>query len=243
MTKTVLITGSSRGIGFAIAKKFAREGHRVVLNCAASAGELERARETLSQITPYVMAVQADVSDYAQAAGMFAKIGGAFGAADILVNNAGAAHFGLFQDMEPDQWDRLIKTNLYSVMNCCKAALPAMIRRKGGCVVNISSIWGAAGASCEAVYAAAKGGVDTFTRSLAKELGPCGVRVNAIACGAVETGMNKRLSAEEKSDFERNLPLERFGTPEEIAELAYFLASDAASYVTGQVIRADGGYI
>ncbi|MCL2352928.1 MAG: 3-oxoacyl-ACP reductase FabG [Firmicutes bacterium] len=238
---TVLITGSSRGIGLAIAERFAREGHRIVLNCASGADELERARQRLAELNPGVMAVRADVSDFEQVSAMFAGVRRAFGDVGVLVNNAGIADFGLFQDMEPPAWDRILKTNLYSVLNCCRAALPAMIRRKSGCIVNISSVWGGAGASCEAVYAASKGGADAFTRSLAKELGPSGVRVNAIACGAVETGMNGRLTPAEKLEFTAGIPLGRFGTAAEIAEIAYFLASDAAAYVTGQVIRADGG--
>jgi 3-oxoacyl-[acyl-carrier protein] reductase len=121
-------------------------------------------------------------------------------------------------------------------------AIPGFISRKKGCVINVSSIWGQSGASCEAIYAASKGGLDAFSRSLAKELGPCRIRVNAISCGAIDTSMNKRLSAEEKESFSSEIPLGRFGKPEEVAELALFLASDKASYITGQVIRIDGGF-
>ncbi|MDR3239874.1 MAG: 3-oxoacyl-ACP reductase FabG [Clostridiales bacterium] len=239
----VLVTGSSRGIGLAIARRFARANYQVAFNCLRRQPEMHKAIDSLRKDNPHLLGAAADVSDYERAADLFAQIHQTFGGLDILVNNAGAEYFGLFQDMRPLDWENIVRTNLFSVFNCCRLAIPDMVARKKGVILNISSVWGTAGASCEAVYAASKGAVNAFTKSLAKELGPSGVRVNAIACGVMETDMNARLTPEEKEAAAENVPLARFGMPEEAADLAFYLASDQASYLTGQVVNLDGGWM
>ncbi len=233
----VFITGSSRGIGFGIAKVFAEDGHEVILNGRFDAERLRGSAALLN--AGYFLA---DMSDYERAGEVFAEIlrGGPL---DVLINCAGTEHFGLFTDTRPSDWDGVFNNNLRSVLNACHLAVPGMVRRKSGVIINITSIWGITGASCEAVYSAAKGAVNAFTKSLAKELGPSGVRVNAIACGAFDTRMNERLSAGERTDFIENIPLMRFGQPEEAGKLALYLASGGAGYMTGQIIPLDGGIV
>lgn len=241
--KTVLITGSSRGIGRAIAFAFGRAGCRVVLNASRSASALEETRQALAAEGIPVLAVLADVSDYDACRRLFAEAEAAFGTVDILVNNAGVSHIGLFTDMTPAQWQRLLAVNLHSVLNCTHLAVPAMVRRKSGVILNISSMWGEVGASCEAVYSASKGAVNAFTRAMAKELGPSAIRVNAISCGVIDTEMNACFSAEERQALAEEIPLMRFGTPEEVAKLALFLAGEDAAFLTGKIITLDGGML
>ena len=244
MKRCVLITGSSRGIGLGIARAFAAEGDRVVLNGRVDKVQLERAAEELrSAYGGDVMEICADLSCYSAAREMFERIQNEFGGVDVLVNNAGSAHFGLFSDMSLEEIGRVVSDNLHSVFNASHLAVPYMVRAKRGCIVNVTSVWGVVGASCEAVYSAAKAGVIGFTKALAKELGPSGVRVNAIACGAFETRMNQRLDPQEKSGFIEGIPLGRFGEPDEAGDLAVFLASGKAGYLTGQVIGLDGGVV
>jgi len=173
---------------------------------------------------------------------MFDEITGAYGRLDAIVNNAGVSHVGLLQTMDAVKIDETIGVNLTGAVYCSKFAAAIMVNQKSGSIVNISSVWGGAGASCEAAYSASKGGVNALTQALAKELGPSGVRVNAVACGAVETGMNDWLTRDERECLINEIPLRRFGQPKEIAKLVYFLANDGA-YVTGQIINADGGMI
>jgi len=240
----VLVTGSSRGIGFSIAHAFAREGHTVVLNGREDTERLAHAVEELrNNYSGNVMGICADLSYYSAAQEIFAKIEAAYGPVEILVNNAGAAHFGLFSDMSPMDTTKVLADNLHTTINASHLAMPHMVRAKAGCIINITSIWGVAGASCEVVYSAAKAGVIGLTKALAKEVGPSGVRVNAIACGAFETRMNDRLTAQEKAGFVEGIPLGRFGKPQEVGDLAVFLASEKAGYLTGQVIILDGGTV
>jgi len=242
-SKTALVTGSSRGIGLAVAEAFSQQGYSVALNCVNETKKMQEAIDRLKKENPNIIGIQADVSDYDKAADMFEQVESAFGRpVDILVNNAGISHIGLFQDMKRPQWDRILKVNFNSVLNCTHIALPHMISSKNGVIINISSIWGRYGASCESVYSASKGAVDAFTRSLGKELAPSGIRVNAIACGVIETEMNNMLTPEEKAELLDGIPSMRFGQPEEVAELALFLASDKAKYLTAQVITLDGGF-
>ncbi|MCL1842994.1 MAG: 3-oxoacyl-ACP reductase FabG [Defluviitaleaceae bacterium] len=244
--KTVLVTGSARGIGFAIAEAFVRRGNKVVLNCREDIAQLEKATDELRRISlseEYVTGICADVSDYNACALMFSRVAEDFGQVEILVNNAGSAYFGLFAQMNLCEMQTVISANLMGTINCSHLAVPGMISKKSGNIINITSIQGITGASCEAVYSAAKAGVNGLTKSLAKELAPSGVRVNAIACGAFDTRMNARLSANEKNAFAESVPMGRFGKPPEAAELAVFLASDAASYLTGQIIPLDGGIV
>ena len=173
---------------------------------------------------------------------LFQEIEGSFGPLDILINNAGISQIGLLQDMEFEEWDQLIASNLSSVFHCCKLAIPGMVRKQCGKIINISSVWGVCGASCEAAYSASKGGVNALTRALAKELAPSNIQVNAVACGAIDTDMNRFLSPGEREALLMEIPAGRMGRPEEAAELVFRL-TEAPSYLTGQVIRLDGGWI
>lgn len=234
--KTAVITGSSRGIGKAIAEEFAKNGYHVILNASKSADELNAVYEEFLSKGYSCEAVLADVSDYEECKKLFIK------APDVLVNNAGISHIGLFTDMTPESFKHLIDVNLMSAFNCSHIALKTMIRNHCGNIINISSIWGERGASCEVVYSASKGGINSFTKALAKEVGLSGIRVNAISCGVIDTKMNACFDEEEKAALCDEISLARFGKAEEIAKLAYFLAEDDKSgYINGQIITADGG--
>ncbi len=239
--KTVLITGASRGIGKALALKFASENYKVVINASKSFSDLLAVADEIKAAGGQCLPVLADVSDYESVKNMFEEIDLFCPHLDCLINNAGISYMGLLTETPPEIWDKVMKTNLTSVYNLSHHALPKMIAQKSGCIVNISSIWGISGASMEVAYSASKGGIHAFTKALAKELGPSQIRVNAIACGAIETSMNNWLNEEEKTAFEDDIPLCRFGKVEEVADLAFFLASDAAKYLTGEIIRLDGG--
>jgi len=242
--RTVIVTGSARGIGLAIARAFAAAGDKVVLNCKNDEAQLKAAvSELREEFGDRIAGFRADLSDYKDCASFFREAEATFGFADVLVNNAGAAHYGLFSQMPPSEMQECIATNLFTAMNASHRAIPRMVRAKAGCIINVTSIWGIAGASCEVAYSAAKAGVIGLTKSLAKELGPSGIRVNAIACGAIETRMNDALSPQEKAAFAEDIPLGRFGQPHEVGGLAVFLASNAASYLTGQIIPLDGGFL
>lgn len=241
--KTALVTGSSRGIGKAIATALGRAGCRVALNASRSQEELLRTKKELEAEGIVCAAFLADVSDYDSSVQLFQEVKNTFGEIDVLVNNAGTAHIGLFTDMTPAQWQRLLAVDLGSVLNCTHLAVPPMVRKQTGVILNISSMWGEKGASCEAVYSAAKGGVNAFTKAMAKELGPSGIRVNAIACGVIDTQMNACFSEEERAALADEISLMRFGTPEEVGQLACFLASEKSSFLTGQIITLDGGMV
>jgi len=239
----VLVTGASRGIGRGIAERFAKDGHAVAL-CATGQNDAlwETERALLAQ--GYAVAAFAgDLADYEQAQSVMNAVVSRFGEPDVLVNNAGVSVTGLFADMRPDEWRRLMDVNIGAMLNLSHHAARFMARRHSGCIINISSIWGVAGASCEAVYSMTKAAVNGFTKALGKELGPSGVRVNAIACGMIDTDMNAGFTAEEKNEFLADVPLFRMGTAAEIADITAFLASDTASYINAQVIVADGGLL
>jgi 3-oxoacyl-[acyl-carrier protein] reductase len=246
MKGNVLISGSSRGIGLELAKVFFAEGYNVCLNCKTDYKKMEAETEELNaaKLRNYAntaVCFKADVSDYFSCERMLEYAGEKLGAVDILINNAAVSYVGLFHEMSYDGYFGVINNNLLSVMNLSRLVLPEMIKNHSGCIINISSVWGKRGASCEAVYAASKGGVNAFTKSLAKELGPSGIRVNAISCGVIDTEMNNWLSDNEKDDLINQTALLRFGKPYEIARTALFLASADASYITGEVLSADGG--
>jgi len=240
--KTVLVTGSSRGIGKAIALKFAQMGYNVVINCSRSVDELEKTKAGIEAFGVSCLAYPADVADYEAVRDLFEKIERQFGGLDVLVNNAGISYIGLLTDMTPDDWSRVINTNLTSVYNCCSFAIPMMLRNKSGKIINISSVWGNVGAACEVAYSASKGGMNALTRALAKELAPSNIQVNAIACGAIDTEMNHFLSEEERKELIEEIPADRLGQAEEVADLAWQLANSSA-YLTGQIIALDGGWI
>lgn len=241
--KTALITGASRGIGRAIAEYFAKNNYNLIINSSQSEELLlnfKRELETVYSIK--VMAFLGDMGNYEVVKNLFELIEKDFQGLDVLINNAGISHIGLLTDMTVEEWNHIISTNLSSVFHCCSRSVPYMVSRKQGKIINISSVWGNIGASCEVAYSAAKGGINSFTKALAKELAPCNIQVNAIACGAIDTQMNQFLSREEYGELISEIPANRLGRPEEVAALAYTLASDH-SYLTGQVITLDGGWI
>ncbi len=241
--KTVLITGASRGIGRAIALKFAEAGYHVFLNCSRSVKELEAVRSEIENIPGASCDLFiGDVGNSAFVSEMFASVHKKCGALDVLINNAGIAYIGLLTDMTDEDWNRMIQTNLSSVFYCSRAALPGMISKKAGKIINISSMWGTVGASCEVAYSASKSGIHGFTRALAKELAPSNIQVNAIACGCIDTIMNSQLDPDERLALEEEIPAGRFGTPQEIADFVLHLVNSPA-YLTGQIIGIDGGYI
>ena len=243
MRKTVLITGASRGIGRAIATAFAKSNYNLVITCSKSESELLALQEELQ--TKYqvdVLASIGDVADYEYVDRLFAHIRERFHGVDVLVNNAGISYVGLLTDMTIEEWNHILGVNLTSVFSTCKLAIPYMLSRKAGKIINISSVWGNVGASCEVAYSACKGGMNAFTKGLAKELAPSNIQVNAIACGCIDTQMNACFSEEDRAALAEEIPTGRFGAPEEVASLALSLA-EGNSYLTGQVITLDGGWI
>lgn len=239
--KTVLVTGASRGIGKEIARAFAVEGYNVAIMCKSSAIELNNTLRELKELIPDIMALKYDLAKYENADLAVRKILDEFENIDVLVNNAGVSYIGTFNTMRPMQWQNVMKNNIDTVFNTTHCVLQNMIKNHKGSIINISSMWGSIGASCEAVYSASKGAMNSFTMALAKELAPCNIRVNAIACGAIDTTMNAHLSKEERKALEEEIPMGRFGTVEEVASMAVYLASEQSRYITGQIIGVNGG--
>lgn len=240
--KTVLVTGASRGIGKAIAVKFAKKGYNVVISCVRREEQLLQTKKEIESFQVSCLSYLGDMGVAENCAELFKKIRKQFGGLDVLVNNAGISYIGLFQDMKPEDWELILRTNLTSVFNCCKLAIPMMLEKKQGKIINISSVWGVCGASCEAAYSATKGGVNALTKALAKELAPSNIQVNAIACGAIDTEMNHFLDDEELIGLIEEIPAGRLGRAEEVADLAYHLGYKE-NYLTGQIIGLDGGWV
>ena len=241
MNKTVLISGSGRGIGRAIATRFAKEGYKIAINANKSKDELEETKDYLISFGVPVLVGQGDVGNYEFCKDFVAGIKNTLGSVDILVNNAGISHIGLLSDMKPNEWNEVINTNLTSLYNLSSLVIPDMVRKSAGKIINISSVWGNVGASMEVAYSASKGGMNSFTKALAKELAPSNIQVNAIACGAIDTEMNSFLDSNELAALIDEIPASRLGNPEEVAELAYSLAT-GNDYLTGQIISLDGGW-
>ena len=232
MSKKALVTGASRGIGRAIAGRLASQGFDLYLTCLHSMDALtEYAHELTEAYGVNCIPFQGD---------MFSSI--PVRSLDVLVNNAGISYIGLLQDMTPEEWDRVLSTNLKSCFLTCRQAIPLMVHAKKGRILNISSVWGAAGASTEAAYSASKGAVNSLTKALAKELAPSNIQVNALACGVIDTDMNRCFSEEERQALMDEIPAGRFGTPREAALLACQIL-EAPEYMTGQIITMDGGWI
>lgn len=243
MKKTVLITGASRGIGRAAAEAFAKAGYDVAVNYNKSAETAETLCRELEKYSVKALPFQADVADKKAVEKMSAEIEIAMGAVSVLVNNAGIAEQALFTDITEEMWDRMFAVNVKGAYNCTQAVLPKMIHEKYGRIINISSMWGISGASCEVHYSAAKAALIGFTKALAKEVGLSGITVNCVAPGVIDTDMNGHLSPETISELKEETPLNRIGAPRDVAETVLFLASEKASFITGQTISVDGGFI
>ena len=241
--KTAVITGSSKGIGKAAAEAFAKNGYNTVIcynNSKESAKELECA---LIAEGRSAVAIKADVSSKDDIKRLFEEVYSLYGRIDVLVNNAGVSSFGLLSDVSDDEFDAINNVNYKGAFFSCREVIPYMLRHHSGSIVNVSSVWGITGASCESIYSASKAAVISLTKSLAKELGPSGIRVNCVAPGVIDTDMNAHLGAETMADLSDQTPLCRIGEPKEVAEAILFLASDKASFITGQTLTVDGGFI
>lgn len=241
--KYILVTGASRGIGRSIALKFAREGYHVFLNCRKSLDKLETVQnEILAMPSGSCTMIPGDVGDPDQVRRIFQEIHNICPALDVLINNAGISHIGLLIDMTDEEWNRLLASNLSSAFYCSRETLKDMVSAKSGRILNISSMWGTVGASCEAAYSAVKSGMNGLTKALAKEYAPSHISVNALACGVIDTEMNHQLSPEERDSLAEDIPAGRFADPDEVADLAWQIVN-SPEYMTGQVIGIDGGYI
>lgn len=243
MKQTALITGASRGIGAALAETFAHAGYQLALCCHKSQEQLRDLADQLQKkYHPPMLIFIGDVGEYAFVEDMVKQTLDTFGSIDVLINNAGISYIGLLTDMTIDDWNQIVATNLTSVFSACRCTVPSMVHNKSGRIINISSVWGNVGASCEVAYSACKGGINSFTRALGKELAPSNITVNAIACGVIDTDMNRCFSEEERAELVAEIPAERMGQPQEVAELALSIASGHA-YLNGQIITLDGGWI
>jgi len=238
MAKYALITGASRGIGKSIAIQLAKEGYYLYLTCHKSEQAINDLAHSLSQ--EYSISCQTfigDLSDYDNVVSLFKGIH----QLDVVINNAGISHVGLLSDMSVTEWHTVINTNLSSAFYICKNAIPLMLSKQSGKIINISSVWGNVGASMEVAYSTSKGGLNTFTKALAKELAPSNIQVNAIACGLIDTDMNACFSEEELNDVICEIPADRIGKPDEVALMVSQILS-SPSYLTGQIISLDGGW-
>jgi 3-oxoacyl-[acyl-carrier protein] reductase len=236
-----LVTGASRGIGKAIALTLAHKGYDLILTASTNGTALQEVAHEIKALGRRCLWQLSDSSSYEATEQLFNGISAFSPTLDLVVNNAGISYIGLMTDMSVDQWHQLLNTNLSSVFYTSKFCVPMMVAQKNGCIINISSIWGEQGASCEVAYSASKGGLNSFTKALSKELAPSSIRVNAIACGVIDTDMNAWLDSGDRDDLINDIGLGRIGNPQDIADAVVFLASPKASYLTGQIITIDGG--
>lgn len=240
MKKTIIVTGASRGIGAAIVNLLAGEDYNIILNYNKSEEIAKKMKQEFTEKGYSVEIYKADVSQREKVKGLVKFTIEKFGKIDILINNAGISQTRLFTDITDEDWNNMLNVNLNSVFYMTQEVVPYMIHEKNGCIINISSIWGSVGASCEVHYSVSKAGVDAITKSLAKELGPSNIRVNSIAPGIIDTDMNKYLSDEELANIEEEIPLGKIGNPEAIAKCVKWLIED--EYTTGQIIGINGGW-
>lgn len=243
MSKTIIVTGGSKGIGAAISSLFAKEGFNVVVNYNNSESECLALCRKLNNSGYSCKPFKADISKSDEADALISFAVKTFGSIDILVNNAGISEQMLFTDITDEHWNRMIAVNLTGTFNTSRAAVKEMVKAHSGSIINISSMWGISGASCEVHYSASKSGIIGLTKALAKELGPSNIRVNCIAPGVIKTDMNAHLTPDVIEDLKTETPLCKIGSPEDVANAVFFLASDKASFITGQVLSVDGGFI
>jgi len=241
--KVAIVTGASRGIGKGIAIELAKNGCCVVINYKSNDQEAEKTYKEIREIGAYALIIKGDVSDYEFAKQMVKTTVEKLGKIDILINNAGISKVGLFMDQEPSEWNNILDVNLKGAINCSHNVVKEMIKQKSGSIINLSSMWGEVGASCEVIYSASKGAINAFTKALAKELAPSNIRVNAIAPGVIDTEMNKWLTKDERTSLINEIPMMKFGEASDVGMLVTFLASENSKYITGQVITIDGGYL
>jgi len=240
--KTALVTGASRGIGKAIALTLAANGYHLIINCKQNEELLESLKKFIESRYPVTCkSFVGDMGDFETVYQMFQAIRNFHISLDVIVNNAGISSLGLLTDLSPEDWDRILQTNLSSAFYTCKCGIPLMLERKSGKIIQISSIWGIAGSSCEVAYSATKGGINAFTKALAKELAPSNIQVNAIACGVIDTEMNDGFSESDIEQLLEEIPAGRLGTPTEVAKLVLDLCTEN-TYLTGQIIQLDGGW-
>lgn len=243
MRKVAVITGGSRGIGRACVQAFARAGYSTVLLCRRATDAAEQLTQELRGEGFDCAWYQCDVADREQVEQTFTAIQKLYHRVDVLVNNAGVALIRLFTDTDEAAWEQVFEVNVKGTYRCTQAVLPGMIDRQSGAIINISSMWGEVGASCEVAYSASKAAVIGMTKALAKELGPSGIRVNCVSPGVIDTDMNAELDEETRQALAEETPLERLGTPENVANTVLFLAGEGAAFITGQVLGVSGGYI
>ncbi len=243
MNKVALITGGAKGIGKTTAALFAANGYTVAVNYNTSKNSANDFVAYLNENNYSGMIVKADVSDRKQVDSMIEKVLDNYGRIDILINNAGIAQQKLFTDISEEEWGRMFSVNVYGIFHTCQSVLPNMLARKSGKIINISSVWGIVGASCEVHYSAAKAAVIGLSKALAKEVGPSNISVNCVAPGVVDTGMIADLNKDEIQDLIEQTPLQKLGTADDIAELLLYLASEKADFITGQVISPNGGFV
>ncbi|MBQ1895275.1 MAG: 3-oxoacyl-ACP reductase FabG [Clostridia bacterium] len=240
---TVLITGASRGIGAATAKVFAEHGFAVAVNFKNNEEAAASVVDEIIKKGGVAKSYRADVADPAQVAEMVRSAEADLGPVDVLVNNAGVCVSGLMQDMTDADYDFITDTNVRGAFNTCRAVLPSMISRKGGAIVNVSSMWGETGASCEVLYSMTKSALIGLTKALAKEVGPSGIRVNCVAPGVIDTDMNSGYSEQTMNELKEETPLSAIGSPEDVAKSIYFLCNECSGFVTGQVLGVNGGLV
>lgn len=239
--KVAIVTGASRGIGKGIALELAKSGACVVINYKSNDEVAEKTLLEIKELGGYALKIKGDVSDYEFSKQLIKTTIEKLGRIDILINNAGISKVGLFMETSPIEWDNILNVNLKGTINCSHNAVKEMIKQKSGIIINISSMWGNVGASCEVIYSASKGAINSFTKALAKELAPSNIRVNAIAPGVIDTDMNSWLTGEERKSLISEIPMMKLGEVQDIGMLVTFLASENSKYITGQVITIDGG--
>ena len=243
MSKTVIVTGASKGIGATTAIHFAERGYNVVINYNNSYQSAKLLTTSLKSRGFSVIQIKADVSNRMETDLLIKETIDKFGSIDILVNNAGISQIGLIDEIDDYDAQRIFDVNLKGVYNCCRSVTPYMVNQKYGKIINITSMWGQVGASCEVAYSASKAGVIGLTKALAKELAPSNITVNAISPGLIETSMNANVSIDDLNSFVEDIPLGRIGNTSDVANAVLFLANDSSDYITGQIIGVNGGYV